>query len=243
MALKSQMGFSMRCAVGNNQLRLKLPTTSLAQQIQLLHCLSDAFESFLQEVTASDEVLPEMVEKSIEDIGRLRERVLLASFHASGGCHALGSIPEAPESQDFQEVEVQVSRASATKPAPPNDMPASLNEREVEPEPACSKDISVCDTVDEEQDADSASHASKVEQLTGQFEGQQQEVSKKDTAFCGILPESPKFEQQSTSRWTKSPSQAWSAMQAFRLPKMTSSQKRCPRKVQPDPGESGSLGD
>eukprot|EP00931_Biecheleriopsis_adriatica_P023653 TRINITY_DN14890_c0_g2_i1.p1 TRINITY_DN14890_c0_g2~~TRINITY_DN14890_c0_g2_i1.p1 ORF type:complete len:232 (+),score=55.22 TRINITY_DN14890_c0_g2_i1:54-749(+) len=231
MALNSEMVFSMRCAVGNSRLRIGLPVTSAAQQIQFLHCLSDAFDSFLQELTENDEVLPELVEKSSKDIERLRERVLLTTFHAAGGSHELVTIPEAT---DHQEVEVQVSRGSPTIPTPSNDMPVFSNEQEGKPGPVCSKSTSVFLTVNEEQDADSESHASKVEQQTVQIEKQQQEVSKKPADFCSIMPESSKCEQQSESRQMKSPSQAWSAMQAFRLPRITSSQS-CLRRVRPEP--------
>eukprot|EP00931_Biecheleriopsis_adriatica_P040380 TRINITY_DN23140_c0_g1_i1.p1 TRINITY_DN23140_c0_g1~~TRINITY_DN23140_c0_g1_i1.p1 ORF type:complete len:237 (-),score=38.82 TRINITY_DN23140_c0_g1_i1:52-681(-) len=75
MDVKSQATLAVHCEFGENPFRFELPVTSLDQQIQLLHHLTDAYTSFLKELTPDDSALVEMVKTGIEGMAQLSKRL------------------------------------------------------------------------------------------------------------------------------------------------------------------------
>eukprot|EP00931_Biecheleriopsis_adriatica_P049258 TRINITY_DN28490_c0_g1_i1.p1 TRINITY_DN28490_c0_g1~~TRINITY_DN28490_c0_g1_i1.p1 ORF type:complete len:251 (+),score=54.39 TRINITY_DN28490_c0_g1_i1:149-901(+) len=84
MTCHKQLNLDVYFRFDEEPIRLKFPLTGTKLQIELLHCLSDACNNFLEDIMPEDASFAGMIENGIAVIAQLREAVLRASFHDAG---------------------------------------------------------------------------------------------------------------------------------------------------------------
>eukprot|EP00931_Biecheleriopsis_adriatica_P099278 TRINITY_DN7369_c0_g2_i1.p1 TRINITY_DN7369_c0_g2~~TRINITY_DN7369_c0_g2_i1.p1 ORF type:complete len:270 (+),score=52.66 TRINITY_DN7369_c0_g2_i1:65-811(+) len=248
MGTATQPNFALFCEFGGKTLCFELTVTSPDEQMKLLRNVSDAYCDFLEELKPEDGALADMVEKGIEDMSRLKDKLEVTQRQHEATRRAMTK-------KEYLDTEVKSASRSTTQ--------ADTNEVEVKQDSQCGngsdkearvtpqrhvtfrveknieKDTKSCESSDEED-------LPALRKTWRLWPGDVHKIAVRDPAVQGLLlaardavdadeqtfhPMVPRTRERATSL----PSQLRSAMQAIRLPKLKSSHTT--RRVSPKPAQ------